>query len=194
MSAPPDLIARVLGTMYSLVGTDLLAPRDGHLTYVDDGAVWIGDPRPVRGNAVEGLTFELEVHRPGKARPRRVYLIGYEDRLRIEASIDGLPRPHRVYGPAIIAANGDETWMRAGEIHRSHGPAIERVDGSWDWYSVGARHRTNGPASRDAEGHLRYFLQGRQVGVREYLALTGYRLLSGRTRTARTVAEAMNRR
>ena len=36
---------------------------------------------------------------------------------------------HRLDGPAIEWANGDEHWYQEGKLHRLDGPAIEYADG-----------------------------------------------------------------
>ena len=42
---------------------------------------------------------------------------------------------HRVHGPAIIRANGDEMWYQNDRLHREDGPA----DGSHRWFLNGER-------------------------------------------------------
>ena len=59
--------------------------------------------------------------------------------------------PHRLDGPAVICANGDQIWYQHGREHRLDGPAIERVSGRKEWYVKGKLHRLDGPAIIDPD-------------------------------------------
>ena len=41
---------------------------------------------------------------------------------------------HRVHGPAVIYANGNQYWLQDGVRHRTDGPAVIWGDGSVFWY------------------------------------------------------------
>jgi len=40
---------------------------------------------------------------------------------------------HREDGPAIIEADGSQSWYLNGKLHREDGPAIIEADGSQEW-------------------------------------------------------------
>ena len=37
---------------------------------------------------------------------------------------------HRIDGPAVEWANGDNFWYQNGQLHRTNGPAVEWGDGA----------------------------------------------------------------
>lgn len=65
---------------------------------------------------------------------------------------------HRVDGPAIEYANGNQEWYLAGELHRTNGPAVTQYD-CQEWFLEGKRHREDGPAILYPEGE-EWFLGG----------------------------------
>ena len=44
---------------------------------------------------------------------------------------------HRVYGPAIVSANGFCAWWQNGLLHRVDGPAVIYSDGHCAWHING---------------------------------------------------------
>ena len=55
-------------------------------------------------------------------------------------------RLHREDGPAVIGADGAQSWYQYGEQHRDDGPALTRPDGTQGWYQYDKKHRDDGPA------------------------------------------------
>ena len=48
--------------------------------------------------------------------------------------------PHRLDGPAIIFADGEEHWYQNGKRHRIDGPAITFASGVCFWYLDGIHY------------------------------------------------------
>jgi hypothetical protein len=59
---------------------------------------------------------------------------------------------HRIGGPAIIYAVGNQFWYLNGKLHREDGPAAIWTSGSQFWYFNGKQHRTDGPAVTHTDG------------------------------------------
>ena len=68
---------------------------------------------------------------------------------------------HRVDGPAVTNADGEQGWYLDGVYHREGGPAIERANGHKEWWQLGERHRLDGPAIEYANGEKVWCIDGR---------------------------------
>ena len=75
---------------------------------------------------------------------------------------------HRVGGPAVEYADGDQHWYLNGLLHRIHGPAVEYANGDQHWYLNGLRHREDGPAIEYADGTKEWWLNGQQLTEQEH--------------------------
>jgi hypothetical protein len=73
---------------------------------------------------------------------------------------DGLP--HRLDGPAIIYAGGDQMWWFHGLKHRIGGPATTMASGIMFWWEYGQRHRLDGPACQYG-WHNEWYYRGQQL-------------------------------
>jgi len=71
---------------------------------------------------------------------------------------------HRLNGPAIEYANGDQSWFEHGLLHRIDGPAMTfyRGGGKWHyrWHKKGIMHREDGPAVICSGGEKEWWLDG----------------------------------
>ncbi len=67
---------------------------------------------------------------------------------------------HRLDGPAVIFASGDQFWYFNGKLHREDGPAIIFVSGNKSWYLNGLLHREDGPALMLADGTQEWYVNG----------------------------------
>jgi hypothetical protein len=69
---------------------------------------------------------------------------------------------HRVDGPAIIFADGAESWYEEGKLHRDDDlPAVIRVSGEKQWYQKGKLHREGDqPAIIHPTRGEQYYLEG----------------------------------
>jgi hypothetical protein len=83
---------------------------------------------------------------------------------------------HRDDGPAIIYANGSQSWYLNDKCHRVDGPAIVCVDGYQAWYLDGKRHRVDGPAIVCVDGYQAWYLDGKRhrVDGPAYIYANGY--------------------
>ena len=52
---------------------------------------------------------------------------------------------HRVDGPALVWADGEQYWYRRGRFHFAHGPAIIWPGGRLRWYEDGQLLRGREP-------------------------------------------------
>ena len=75
---------------------------------------------------------------------------------------------HRVHGPAIEWADGDQYWCLNDQIHRTDGPAIEWANGDKSWYLNNKLHRTDGPAIEWPDGTRVWYLDGQQLSEKEF--------------------------
>lgn len=61
---------------------------------------------------------------------------------RTEYRLDG--KLHRLNGPAVISAQGDEHWYENGVRHRIGGPAVTTRNGAEQWWVYG-KHTASVP-------------------------------------------------
>jgi hypothetical protein len=66
---------------------------------------------------------------------------------------------HRLDGPAVEFANGDEEWHKNGLLHRLDGPAYITADGHKEWFFEGLLHREDGPAVIYSDGTKKWWLK-----------------------------------
>jgi len=66
---------------------------------------------------------------------------------------------HRVDGPAVEFANGDEEWYQNGLLHRLDGPAVTWSNGYKEWLFEGLLHREDGPAVTFLDGTKKWWLK-----------------------------------
>ena len=69
---------------------------------------------------------------------------------------------HRLDGPARIGADGGQFWYKDGKLHREDGPAWIGADGGQQWWVEGHRHRDSGPAWIGADGSQQWFKDGQK--------------------------------
>ena len=69
---------------------------------------------------------------------------------------------HRLDGPAIIYANGDQEWYVEGKRHRLDGPALIRANRDQVWWVEGKRHRLDGPAIARANEYQAWYFEGKR--------------------------------
>lgn len=67
---------------------------------------------------------------------------------------------HRDNAPAVISAQGWESWYSMGKLHRTDGPAETFSDGTKMWYQDGLLHRIDGPACEYADGTQLWLVNG----------------------------------
>ena len=67
---------------------------------------------------------------------------------------------HRLDGPAIEYASGDNYWYVNDELHRLDGPACERTNGTKEWWVNGKYHRLDGPAVELPSGTKYWYANG----------------------------------
>lgn len=100
---------------------------------------------------------------------------------------------HRVGGPALVREDKSEEWLQHGRLHREGGPAKVGPDGS-EWFRFDLRHREDGPAIERPDGTRAWFLEGVELSHDDWRR----RIFPSRRRpsaaSARSVADAMNRR
>ena len=77
-------------------------------------------------------------------------------------------KSHRIGGPAIIYATGEEHWHQNGKLHRIDGPAVVYADGSRAWCQNDRLHRTDGPAVIHADGDVYWFLNDMRLSEEEF--------------------------
>ena len=77
---------------------------------------------------------------------------------------------HKEDGPAVIWADGEQSWWLDGDIHRTNGPAVVYADGTKEWRQHGQVHRVDGPAIEWCNGSLEWWLSGVQLTEAEFLA------------------------
>jgi len=65
---------------------------------------------------------------------------------------------HRIDGPAIKWANGNEAWYVNGKRHRLDGPAYSYAEGGKAWYVNDKLHRLDGPAIKYFNGNKAWFV------------------------------------
>jgi hypothetical protein len=79
---------------------------------------------------------------------------------------------HRLDGPAIEYANGDQSWFENGLLHRIDGPAMifNRGGGKWHyrWHKKGVMHREDGPAVVCSGGEKEWWLDGVFYQTKEF--------------------------
>lgn len=68
---------------------------------------------------------------------------------------------HRLDGPAIEYANGDQAYYLAGKLHRYNGPAFIAKD-YVEWYHRGHKHRIDGPAVECKNGSQEWWIDGKR--------------------------------
>jgi len=87
---------------------------------------------------------------------------------------------HRVDGPAITDADGNQWWLQNGIYHRLDGPAAEFVEGQKEWFINNQLHREDGPAIITADGDEFWYINGSQINCNsqkefeKYLKLKGF--------------------
>ena len=67
---------------------------------------------------------------------------------------------HRIDGPAIKWANGNEAWYVNGKRHRLDGPAYDYAEGGKAWYVDDKLHRLDGPAFEYTDEDKAWFVNG----------------------------------
>ena len=77
---------------------------------------------------------------------------------------------HKEDGPAVIWADGEESWWFDGDIHRANGPAVVFADGTKEWRQHGQVHRVDGPAIEWCNGSVEWWINGVQLTEAEFLA------------------------
>ena len=77
---------------------------------------------------------------------------------------------HKEDGPAVIWADGEESWWFDGEIHCPNGPAVVYADGTKEWRQHGQVHRVDGPAIEWCNGTVEWWINGMQLTEAEFLA------------------------
>jgi hypothetical protein len=61
-----------------------------------------------------------------------------------------------------INSSGDKVWHnQAGEIHREDGPAMIYADGAESWWQNNLRHREDGPAVINNYGDKFWYIHGK---------------------------------
>lgn len=68
---------------------------------------------------------------------------------------------HRVDGPAVVYLDGSEEWWINGVRHRLYEPAVVMTDGTREWWNGGQWHRVDGPAVIEANGEQRWYQRGK---------------------------------
>lgn len=65
---------------------------------------------------------------------------------------------HNDNGPAIILANGTQSWCQHGKVHREDGPAVDYCDDDKAWYYNGkcVGYSWHGYSQRDFNNWKKY--------------------------------------
>jgi hypothetical protein len=87
----------------------------------------------------------------------------------IERWFDAIGKFHRDNGPAIIGADGANSWYQHGEFHRDDGPAVIRTDGEKWWCQHGKYHRDDGPAIEYSDGRKQWWLNDKYLTFDKWL-------------------------
>jgi len=91
---------------------------------------------------------------------------------------------HRIDGPAIESADGDNYWYVDGVLHRLDGPAVDYATGGKSWYVNGELHRVDGPAIECANGDKYWYIEGKEYTEEEFLEYTAlYRFVTKKEAT-----------
>ena len=80
----------------------------------------------------------------------------------------GLPRYHRLDGPAVIYASGTKEWYVDDTRHRLDGPAVESSNGDKSWWVRGRLHRLDGPAVELSDGTNEWYINGEELTKDEF--------------------------
>ena len=75
---------------------------------------------------------------------------------------------HRDNGPAIIFADGTQSWYKNGKCHRENGPALIGFIGIQEWYKNGELHRKDGPSVIYADGRKEHWENGKIIRYKYY--------------------------
>lgn len=70
------------------------------------------------------------------------------------------------YNPSARPKEPKHIWLTGGKFHRLNGPAVIKANGDEEWYLLGAKHRTFGPAIESSCPE--YWLYGKQLSKEEY--------------------------
>jgi hypothetical protein len=81
----------------------------------------------------------------------------------IEEHRDKNGKLHRVDGPAVVCADGSESWCIHGRAHRTDGPSSSFSNGLKRWCINGKLHREDGPAIVYADGTKDWYLHDKQI-------------------------------
>lgn len=74
------------------------------------------------------------------------------------------------YDKVETNSDGDIIYLKGNIFHRLDGPAIIYANGDQRWYKNGKRHREEGPAICDLN-HLEWFIEGTPLSEQEFLIL-----------------------
>jgi len=78
---------------------------------------------------------------------------------------------HRLDGPAVEYADGDEFWYQNGKYHRLDGPACVTSCGYKAWWVKGKLHRLDGPAVVFSDGVTKqWWIEGCRYTDEEFKA------------------------
>lgn len=80
---------------------------------------------------------------------------------------------HNDDGPAVIHADGTQSWYIDDNLHRLDGPAIHLSNGSKVWYKHGKRHREDGPAYISSY-IIGYYYNGILINVNDDLGFLAF--------------------
>lgn len=78
---------------------------------------------------------------------------------------DGKCHRDEKLGPAIIEADGKESWLKEGRYHHNNGPAITKADGGERWFIEGKLHRYDSPVVTNPKGPESWYYHG----VKQYM-------------------------
>ena len=79
-----------------------------------------------------------------------------------------LGQRHRVYGPAVMYADGRIEWYQNAQRHRPDGPAAVWPDSFRAWWQNGRLHRLDGPAIVWANGRHDWYINGKELTLAEW--------------------------
>ena len=82
---------------------------------------------------------------------------------------DSCSQRHRIGGPAVEYANGNQRWLEDGKLHRIGGPAVVYGKNRY-WFERGVSHRLDGPSYEYASGDKEWHINGEPLTEARYNA------------------------
>jgi hypothetical protein len=68
-----------------------------------------------------------------------------------------------------ISSNGTKRWFNdEGQLHRLNGPAVEYADGDESWWIEDEIHRLDGPAFKTLAGYEDWWINGEQLSKEQF--------------------------